>query len=614
MKRKLVSLLLALTVLAALPILPARAADSTDAVALVQALGIMTGDQNGNLNLSRNVTRAEFAKMLVSASSFKNSSASAGYSLFKDIKSGHWASGYIKIAVEQGWFNGYLDGTFRPNNPITFEEAATVALRLLGYTAADLTGAYPMAQISKFESLDLHDGFSAARGQYMTRSDCAHLFANLMSAKTKEGTVYAKTLGYDLDASGHLDYTSLVSADTKGPYTLTGSIQDLISFSPTQVYRNGAAASLSEAERYDVCYYNSGLKTVWLFSDRVTGSYSAASPSTAAPESVTVAGQTYSIETSSAAYALSDQGSYRIGDTVTLLLGMNGGVADVRGAAETSGVFYGVVKSQKDETVRSPDGTFAVKRVLTVFCTDGVERVFEAGSLGFTPGTAVLVDYSAANPLSYLPTTRHAGVFSSGRFGDFKLAQNVEIIDSDRYGNAKQIYADRLSGSTLDLGNVLYYQLNAKGELSRLILRDATGDASVYGLVLTASESKQDVISGSYRFLINGAESNYATTDSILHLSTGAARLTYDADGKLSQAANLTRLHNPTLNGQSVYAGDKRYAVVESTQFYIRRDGGYFETTLDSIRDGYDLDVYGDDLGYPAGMSARIIVATAKSD
>ena len=75
MKRKLVSLLLALTVLASLPILPARAADSTDAVSLVQALGIMTGDQNGNLNLSRNVTRAEFAKMLVSASSFKNSSA-----------------------------------------------------------------------------------------------------------------------------------------------------------------------------------------------------------------------------------------------------------------------------------------------------------------------------------------------------------------------------------------------------------------------------------------------------------------------------------------------------------------------------------------------------------
>ena len=612
MKRKLVSLLLALGLLASLPVSSVRAAGSGDALSLVQALGIMTGDENGSLHLERNVTRAEFAKMLVSASVYKNSAASAGYSLFKDIKSGHWASGYIKIAVEQGWFNGYLDGTFRPGNPITFEEAAAVSLRLLGYTAADLTGAYPMAQISKFDSLDLHDGFSAGQGQYMTRNDCAQLFANLMSAKTKEGTVYAKTLGYELDASGGLDYSSLVSADTKGPFTLTGSVADLISFTPVQVYRNGTAASLDEAERYDVCYFNSGMKTVWLFSDRVTGSYTAASPSTAAPSSVTVAGQTYSIETSTAAFALSDQGQYRIGDTVTLLLGMNGGVADVRGSEETTGVFYGVVRSQKDETVRNPDGTQSVKRVLTVFCTDGVERVFEAGSLGFTPGTTVLVDYSADVPLRYLPTTRHAGTFSSDRFGDFKLAPDVEIIDSDRYGSAARIYPDRLRGTTLDLGNVLYYQANARDEITHLILRDATGDASVYGLVLSAAESKQDVISGSYRFLINGTESNYTTSDTILHISNGAARFSYDSSGKLAQAANLTRLHTPKLNGQSVYAGDKRYAVTESTQVYIRQDGGYFTAALDSVRDGYELDVYADDLGYPAGMTARIIVAEKK--
>lgn len=612
MKRKLVSLLLAFSLLAALPVLPARAADSTDAVSLMQTLGVMTGDQNGNLNLSRNVTRAEFAKMLVSASAYKNSAASAGYSLFKDVKSGHWASGYIKITVEQGWFNGYLDGTFRPGNPITYEEAATVALRLLGYTASDLTGAYPMAQISKFQSLDLHEGISAGRGQYMTRKDCAHLFANLMSAKTKEGTVYAKTLGYEMDASGHLDFSSLISNGTKGPHTLTGSIQNEISFTPVQVYRNGTASSLSEAERYDIWYYNSELKTVWLFSDRVTGSYSAASPSTAAPTSVTVAGQTYNIETSAAAYALSDQGRYRIGDTVTLLLGMNGGVADVRGVEETSGVFYGVVKSQRNETVQNADGTSSVKHLLTVFCTDGVERVFEAGALGFAPGTMVLVDYSAANPLSYLPTAHLSGRFAAGRFGDYKLAEGIEIIDSNRYGGARKIYPDRLVGSTLDRGNVIYYQLNNRDEITHLILRDATGDASSYGLVLSAEESKKDTIMGNYRFLIDGKETSYATSDSILHLSYGAARFVYDSDGKLSQASNLTRLRNPDINGQSVYTEDRRYAVVESTQIYIHRDGGYFETALDSIRDGYDIDVYTDDLGYPAGMAARIIVASAK--
>ena len=33
-----------------------------------------------------------------------------------------WAP-YVRIAVQQGWMNGYTDGSFRPNNAVTLEEA-----------------------------------------------------------------------------------------------------------------------------------------------------------------------------------------------------------------------------------------------------------------------------------------------------------------------------------------------------------------------------------------------------------------------------------------------------------------------------------------------------------
>ena len=39
----------------------------------------------------------------------------------------------MRIAVQQGWINGYTDGTFRPDNTVTLEEACTAALKLLGY-------------------------------------------------------------------------------------------------------------------------------------------------------------------------------------------------------------------------------------------------------------------------------------------------------------------------------------------------------------------------------------------------------------------------------------------------------------------------------------------------
>ena len=47
--------------------------------------------------------------------------------LYRDVPgSSQWAP-YIRIAVQQGWMNGYTDGTFRPDNTVTLEEACTAA-------------------------------------------------------------------------------------------------------------------------------------------------------------------------------------------------------------------------------------------------------------------------------------------------------------------------------------------------------------------------------------------------------------------------------------------------------------------------------------------------------
>ena len=50
---------------------------------------------------------------------------------------------YVRIAVQQGWMNGYTDGSFRPNNAVTLEEACTAVLKLMGYKMTDLSGAFP---------------------------------------------------------------------------------------------------------------------------------------------------------------------------------------------------------------------------------------------------------------------------------------------------------------------------------------------------------------------------------------------------------------------------------------------------------------------------------------
>ena len=75
---------------------------------------------------------------------------------------------------------GVGDGTFRPDNPITLAEGATIALGLLGYTAEDYSGAYPTPQLALYRSKGLDQGVSAQRASdSLTRQDAMYLFYNL---------------------------------------------------------------------------------------------------------------------------------------------------------------------------------------------------------------------------------------------------------------------------------------------------------------------------------------------------------------------------------------------------------------------------------------------------
>ena len=87
-------------------------------------LGIISGTSNG-FEPDRPITRAEFATV---AAKFAN--AADGGKTFSDV-SGHWAANSIRTAAAYGWINGDGDGTFRPNDPITRAEAASIVNKML---------------------------------------------------------------------------------------------------------------------------------------------------------------------------------------------------------------------------------------------------------------------------------------------------------------------------------------------------------------------------------------------------------------------------------------------------------------------------------------------------
>ncbi|MDR3277244.1 MAG: S-layer homology domain-containing protein [Oscillospiraceae bacterium] len=609
----------------ALPAPSAAAATARETEDAVRALGIMIGDENGNMNLPRDVTRVEFVKLMVAASVYRDSvGETSGYSLFKDVKSAHWAAEYVRVAVNNGWVTGYVDGTFRPGNTITLEEAATALLRLLGYTPEDLSGAYPSAQLIKFNALGLGRDVTKTRGQTLTRGDCVQIFYNLMTAVTKGGGVYAAALGYKTDAAGALDYASIVSAGMKGPFILeSGSLTGILPFSGANidVYKNGGLSAAAEARAYDVCYYNSNLRTVWLVSRRVTGTLSAVTPNTAAPEAVTVAGISYAFGTSAAAYKVSSMGGLRVGDAVTLLLGMDGTAADVVPAAEINDVRIGVVTELKTGSYKDGNGNIVVANSVVIAATDGFLHTYYTGSAAPPVGAVVQAGYTGGvSEVKSLSQKGTGGTVNKAgtALGELAFAEDIEILDADSAGGWAVIPPARLSGAALKSADVRYYTLDGSGRLDRLILNNATGELYTYGILTHVSENiapdDSFKLSGAYQYVIEGEKGAYTSSTTVYGVSVGGAAFAYDANGVLNRIQNLTDVAIDSISPLSAASGNKQYRLSSAVQVYIQKSGEYYPVGIEDVADTgrYTLRGWYDKFDFAAGGVLRVVVASAK--
>ncbi|GLX66820.1 S-layer homology domain-containing protein [Paenibacillus glycanilyticus] len=95
-------------------------------IALLAKKGILNGVSAKSFAPEQAVTRAEFAAMLVRALGIRSANEARS---FKDVAVGSWYAETVSIASGAGIINGYADGSFRPNNKVTREEMAIMAVK-----------------------------------------------------------------------------------------------------------------------------------------------------------------------------------------------------------------------------------------------------------------------------------------------------------------------------------------------------------------------------------------------------------------------------------------------------------------------------------------------------
>lgn len=622
MKKRILSCLLALTLALGLWT-PAWAAPSavseSEAMQAVNALGIMVGDKNGNFNLTRTVTRAEFVTMAVKATPGGANVGQAAYSPYPDVPRSHWAAGYIAAGIRANLVTGYLDGTFRPGSQITLAEGATIALKLLGYTSADFAGAYPTGQMAKYHDLKLDRGVTVTSpSAVLTRRDAMYLFYNLLSAPAKDSAQpYITSLGHTLNAAGQVDLVSLVNGSMEGPIVADGSWQSSLPFSARQatVYRNGAQVKLDGVQKQDLVYWNESMKTIWAYSDKITGRLQSVSPSVSQPTSLTLAGHTYSIETSGAAYALSDMGTFKEGDTVTLLLGRTGGVAAVVAPNAREVTRCGIITAVSKDGYSDGSGGTYTDDTITFWATDGQSYTYQWRSNYFKVGDLVRAEAGEDGELKLTrlsPTRLNGKVSADGtKLGNYEFAPDVEILDTYE-GKAVKIYADRLAGMTLQDGMVQYYTLDGQGHIDRMVLKEATGDAYTYGILTDINNQSAGMfIQVTYTMFLEGQYVSYVSQNKDFNVTkTGPFYLKgTPSDPKEFCLLNRVPAGAKIVDNTTLAYGNEIYLFADNVIVYEHVDGRYIQSTLARVQDeGLQL-TFWYDRAPSAGGRIRMVLA-----
>ncbi len=165
------------------------------AASVLESFGIASGYGDGTFRPDEKLSRAQFCKLAVMAMGLGDSVESyAAKTLFSDVKGGTWAAGYVNLAYSKGIINGYGNGVFGAGDGVTYGQAATILLRILGYGASQVGGIWPDDYVSFASRIGLDEGVELEAGDSLTRGQAALLLYNLLLAKDSSGAEYYKTL------------------------------------------------------------------------------------------------------------------------------------------------------------------------------------------------------------------------------------------------------------------------------------------------------------------------------------------------------------------------------------------------------------------------------------
>ena len=214
--KRALSLLLSSAMVIGMMVMGSSAASYTDvtskenveAIEVLKAVGVMTGDENGNFNPNKQVTRNEMAVVMANLLDLKVEDFKGASLPFTDVP--EWAAKYVAACYADGIVAGTSATTYSGDSTVTASQAALMMMKALGYFqfAPDFGDDWQLATVKQASKIELFDGINAGATAALTRNEVAQLALNTLES---DMVYYTGSQGTNINLP---DGTSVISGYT----------------------------------------------------------------------------------------------------------------------------------------------------------------------------------------------------------------------------------------------------------------------------------------------------------------------------------------------------------------------------------------------------------------
>lgn len=666
MKKRFLSFALAFVLITAL--LPSHAfaaegfADVEDTtvarnVEVLRLLGIVSGDETGKFRPKGNLTRAEFCKMAIELQGKGDQVVRyRSRTIFPDVRASHWASGYINLASAQvdekqpGLMHGFPDGTFRPDQDISYGEAVTVLMRMLGYTDEDSGGIWPQGYFDLAAASGVTKGLGSSGEGGLLREQAARLFVNVLGAQGKSGGTLFKLGKETTLLSVDIVKGAMRTADGENPVmakpmasTLLNGLKGRVvyndegkalTFLPSDlpgmgfggglvagsavgdaavivsrlgstagfealtgnsknytIYRNGVRASAKDLREYDVAIYAPASNAVLVSDTRIKVYYESCTPSPREPLSITVLGGTKLDVLATAQQSIA---AFKPGQQMLLLLTADGKVAGAidPDTAEARANAFGYVDGSGKTTLFCGGSMLP----LTLSGADTKSAIGQIVSVSQNEKGVIFLSRQSSDIRGDLNV-------ADGTLGGIKLASDVLVLDNGVLTNLVAMDVSRI-----DRSRIIYARRNGSNEVDLIVLGERTtgelmGRATVWSEWVGAEhEAVQPGVNGDFEPRLTLSRPGQADIIGTFSYSVNTGDfITAELNGQnnLINVVALTKLENVSsaswIGTNVVNYGGRTYTVSQNIMMFNLDSQTWFDSLETALAYGGTVNLYAKD-------------------